>query len=64
MYLKHWIEVSTQHVRETHVAYLQALLEFLLLFVDYAESEVDLVCLFKIWLHAHDLRESLFGVFQ
>jgi hypothetical protein len=35
--------------------YLQALLEFLLLLVDYAESEINLVCLLEVGLHPHDL---------
>ena len=43
---------------------LQTLLKLLLLLVDDAEAEVDLVRLFKARLHAHDLGEGLFGVFQ
>jgi hypothetical protein len=44
--------------------YVQALIELLLLLVNYAETEVDLVGLLKSWLHAHDLREGLFGVLE
>lgn len=47
-----------------HIAYLQALLEFRLLLVDYAQSEIDLVGFLEVWLHAHDLGERLFCVFQ
>ena len=43
---------------------LQALVVFLLLLVDNPKSEVDLIRLFKIRLHAHDLRECFFGVFE
>lgn len=43
---------------------LQALLELLLLLVDYAETEVNLVGLFKSWVHAHDLGEGFFGVLE
>ena len=32
--------------------------------VDNAESEVDLICLLKVRLHAHDLGEGFFGVLQ
>ena len=42
----------------------ETLLKFLLLLVDYAQPEVDLVCLLKIGLHTHDLREGFLGVFQ
>ena len=45
-------------------AYLKTLLKFLLLLVDYAKSEVDLVGLFEVRLHAHYLRECFFGVFE
>jgi hypothetical protein len=45
-------------------AYLKTLLVLLLLFVDYAKSEVYLIGLFKIWRHAHDLRERLLGMFK
>ena len=34
---------------------LQTLLKFLLLLIDYAKSEVDLVGFLKVWLHAHYL---------
>ena len=44
------------------MTYVETLVEFLLLLVDYAETEVDLVGLFKVGLHAHDLGESFLGV--
>ena len=47
-----------------HIAYLQALLVFRLLFVDYAESEIDFVGFLEVGLHAHDLGKCLFCVFQ
>ena len=37
---------------------LQALLELLLLFVDYAEAEIYFIRFFKVWFHAHDLRKG------
>lgn len=43
---------------------LQTLAEFLLLFVNNAEAEVNFVGLFKVGSHAHDLRESLFGMVE
>lgn len=46
------------------MAHLETLLEFALLFVDYAQAEVDLVCLLEVGLHAHDLRERFFGVLK
>jgi len=42
----------------------KTLLKLLLLLVDYAKSEIDLVGLLKVWLHAHDLRECLLGMFK
>ena len=44
--------------------YVQTLVELLLLFVYYAETEVDLVCLLEVGLHTHDLRERLLGMFE
>ena len=41
-------------------AYLETLTELLLLLINYAETEVDLVGLLKIWLHSHHLREGFF----
>lgn len=43
---------------------LQARLKLLLLLVYYAESEIDLVGLFKVGFHSHDLGESFFCVFK
>jgi len=43
---------------------VQALVELLLLLVDYAKAEVDFVGFFEARLHAHDLREGFFGVLK
>lgn len=40
------------------------MVEFLLLLVYYPKTEIDLVCLFKVGLHAHDLREGFFGMLE
>jgi hypothetical protein len=40
------------------------LVEFLLLFVYYAKAEVDLVGLFEVGLHAHDLGKGLLGMLK
>lgn len=32
--------------------------------VNYAQAEINLVGLLKSWLHAHDLRERLFGMLK
>lgn len=45
-------------------AYLQALLKLLLLFIDNAKSEVDLVRLFKVRLHSHNLRECFLSMIE
>lgn len=45
-------------------SYLKTLVILLLLFVDYAKTEVDLVGLLEIRLHLHDLGEGLFGMVQ
>lgn len=44
-------------------SYLEALVELGLLLVNDAEAEIYLICLFKVRLDLHDLRESLFGIF-
>lgn len=46
------------------LTYIQTLLVFLLLFVDYAEAKVDLVCFLKVGLHVHDLRKCFFGMLE
>lgn len=43
---------------------LKTLLELLLLFVDYTQTEVNLVRLLKVGLHTHDLGECLFGMLK
>jgi hypothetical protein len=64
IYLKHcelldWI--SRQREANT---YVQALVELLLLFINYAQTEINFVGLLEVWLHAHDLRKRLLGVFE
>lgn len=44
--------------------YLKTLLVLLLLLVNYTKPEVNLIRLFEIWLHAHNLRERFFGMFE
>jgi hypothetical protein len=44
--------------------YVQTLVKFLLLFINYAETEVDFIRLLEVGLHAHDLRKRLFGVLE
>lgn len=46
------------------MSHIQALIELLLLLVDYAETEINLVCFLKTWLHGHDLGEGFFGVLK
>ena len=63
----HNISEALQHVSPDRrccadSTYLETLAEFLLLFVYYAETKVDLVCLFKVWLHTHNLRKGFLGV--
>ena len=41
------------------MSYFQALAVFLLLLVYYPEPEIDLVRLFEVRLHLHNLRERL-----
>lgn len=44
--------------------HLEALLVFLLLLVDYAETEKDLVGLVKVLVHAQDTRKCFLGMFK
>ena len=44
--------------------YLERLVVFLLLLVDYSQSEVNLMGLVEIRLHLHDLREGLLRMVQ
>jgi hypothetical protein len=60
VFLSEWAGRVRDNVLET----VQTLVELLLLFVNYAKAEVNLVGLFKCRLHAHNLRESLFGVLE
>jgi hypothetical protein len=64
MYLKHYKKVSGFHVTCLMDTYVQTLIKLLLLLVDYAKAEVNLVGLLKSGLHTHDLREGLFGMLQ
>lgn len=43
---------------------IQTLVELLLLFINYAKTEVDFIGLLERGLHTHHLREGFFGVFQ
>lgn len=52
------------HPGSNTATYLETLLVLLLLLVDYAKPEVDLICLFKGRRHEHDLRERLLGMLQ
>lgn len=49
---------------KTRFTHFETLLKLLLLLVNDTESEVDLVCLLEVGLHAHDLREGFLGVLQ
>jgi hypothetical protein len=44
--------------------YVQTLIKLLLLLVDYAETEVYLIGLLEVWLHAHNLRKGLLGMLE
>lgn len=44
--------------------HLEALFVFLLLLVDYAQTEKDLVGLVKVLVHAQDARKGFLGVFE
>jgi hypothetical protein len=43
---------------------LETLRVFLLLLVDYTKAKVDFIGLFKVRLHAHNLRKGLFSMLQ
>lgn len=44
--------------------YIQALVELLLLFINYAKAEVYFVGFFKTGLHPHNLRKGFFGMLK
>ena len=46
------------------MTHLQTLVVFLLLLVYYSKTKVYLIRFLKVWLHLHDLRECLFGMFK
>lgn len=64
IYLKHYESVSDYclYVHRDCATNLQTLIVLLLLFVYYAEAEIDLVGFFKIGLHLHDLGECFLGM--
>lgn len=68
IYLKHF--GTCQHAPQEEKipvscsAYLKTLAVLGLLLVYYAQAKVDLVGLFEIWLHLHDLRKGFLGVIQ
>ena len=64
MYLKHYADVRCFQVILCRDTYVQTLIELLLLLVDYAQAEVDLVGLLESRFHTHDLRKCLFGMLQ
>ena len=65
IYWKHFLNGQLDGCRShSKTAHLKTLLVLLLLFVDYAKPEVDLVGLLKVRRHLHHLREGLLGVFQ
>jgi len=63
IYLKHYAKLERETMSGAGTNF-KTLLKLLLLLVDYAKSEIDLVGLLKVWLHAHDLRECLLGMFK
>lgn len=65
MYRKHYIMSAASETQfSLRMSYLETLLIFGLLLVNYAETKVDLICLFEVRLHAHDLRKSLFRMLK
>jgi hypothetical protein len=58
------LAIQAPRSRDQWLTYIKTLAEFLLLLVYYAQTEVDLIGLFKLRRHAHDLRKGLFGVVQ
>lgn len=66
-YILEALETKLDKLKSTRMTpgtYLEGLVVFLLLLVDYSESEVNLVGLVKIGLHLHDLREGLLCMVQ
>lgn len=71
IYLKHcgkkekkWSAVRSHVDQGQWLTYIKTLTELLLLLVYYAQAEVNLVGLLKLWRHAHNLRKGLFGVVE
>ena len=64
MYLKHCKRVRIWKGSDTGLTNLQTVAIFALLLVNYAKTEIDFICLFEVWSHAHDLGECLFGVVE
>lgn len=46
------------------ITYLQTLAELLLLLIDYAQAEINLIGLLELGSHAHNLRKCFFGVVE
>lgn len=63
MYLKHYA-MSARSCCSSRTTYIQTLAILGLLLVYYSETEVHFIGLVKVWCHAHDLGESLFGMFK
>jgi hypothetical protein len=67
MYLKHFgprVRANEYSHSELGPSYLKAGVVLLLLLVDYTQSKIDLIRLFKVGLHLHDLGKRFFGVVQ
>ena len=64
MYLKHWCDVSCCYNLRWECTYIQTLVELLLLLINYAKAEVNLVGLLERRFHTHDLGKGLFGMLQ
>jgi hypothetical protein len=67
MYLKHLTEsvrFSSRPTAKATETYFETLIILLLLLVDDTQAKVDLVGLFEVRLHLHDLRESFLGVIK
>lgn len=64
MYLKHWRAISLIQGVGNKDTYVEALVELLLLLVNYAEAEVDFIGLLEVGLHAHHLRKCFLGVLE
>lgn len=66
MYWKHCKPISMRYrtISGLSSTYLQTLLVLRLLLVYYSQTEIDLICLVKLWRHAHDLGKCLFCMIE